>query len=245
MRLYIFVLLCIVQFNLTASPIPDFPFVTVTGESDKEVRPDKAKLRLSVTVFEKESAQAELLMNQTTTKILTILLSNQVDDSEITAHEISKRTKRAREKNGYQELEILGYEFSRYYEVNLSDLSHYQAITEALQATDNIAHIESKFDSHQREQVELELLSLAAQNARNKAKQMAQGLGVKLGSVFAVNDTGSFESFFATFGLQSDNSKYAAAMMRDGSGPASRLFAPKFIKISKSVNVVYKLKTDL
>jgi uncharacterized protein YggE len=78
----------------------------------------------------------------------------------------------------------------------------------------------------------------AAEKAKQKAEHMATGLGVKITSVFAFNDTGSFSSFFATFGLE--NESRALAMMRS-KGNAANIFVPQFIEVSKSINVIYKI----
>ena len=60
-----FLFLLIINFSLFASPIPDFPFVTVTGDSTRKVTPDNAVVRLQVVVFEKESSKGQVVLKQT------------------------------------------------------------------------------------------------------------------------------------------------------------------------------------
>lgn len=89
--------------------------------------------------------------------------------------------------------------------------------------------------------IEVELIKEAAAKAKQKAKHMASGLGVRLGSVFAFNDSGSYASFFATFGLSTDRSGYLAKAMRS-EAENSKAFIPQYIEVSKSINVVYKIQ---
>lgn len=52
---YIWLLiLSVFSVSTFASSIPDFPFVTVTGESVRKVEPDNAKLSFYVITFDKK-----------------------------------------------------------------------------------------------------------------------------------------------------------------------------------------------
>jgi uncharacterized protein YggE len=237
------ILVCIfilaLSTNAFSSSIPDFPFVTVTGESTRKVVPDNAVINLEVVTFAKESLKANGDLNKTIQNIFTILKQHNISTNNITSFEIRKETKRAREKNGYNNLDILGYELSQIFEIKLDNLEHYSAITAELTKTNNIKSIASHFDATNRETIEIELITEAGEKAKLKANQMALGLGVKIDSVFAINDSGSYKMFFATFGLDSDrgitfNMPYASN--------TSSMFIPKHIEISKSINVVYKLE---
>ena len=223
-----------------SSSIPDFPFVTVTGESTRKVAPDNAVINLEVVTFAKNSLIANEDLNKAVQKILTILKQRNVSTNAITSYEIRKEIKRARGKDGYNSLDILGYEVSQTFEIKLDNLEHYSTIASELIKTNNVRSIASDFDTKNRETIEVELITEAGEKAKLKAKQMALGLGVKIGSVFAINDSGSFDSFFATFGL---NGEYGISYSKSyASADAGSRFVPKHIEISKSINVVYKLE---
>ena len=76
-------------------------------------------------MFEKESSKGQVVLKQTIQQILEIFESNLVNPSSITTYEMNKRAKRARENNGYNELEILGYEFTQRFEIKLKNLENY------------------------------------------------------------------------------------------------------------------------
>lgn len=235
-----FLLLLFIAFSMEsyASSLPDFPFVTVTGESVRKVTPDKVKLGFYVTTFDQESSKAQETLNLTANKVVALFNKYEVPINNVTSFEINKRAKRSRDKD-YNDLAILGYEFTQQFEVVIYSLSKYSDIANELLDLNNVENIESQFDSSIREKIEIELIKEAAQKAKFKSEQMAAGLGVELGSVFAFNDSGSFSSFFATFGLKDDARSYAMQRMEMES---SKLFIPQNIEIKKSINVIYKLK---
>ncbi|NVK25487.1 MAG: SIMPL domain-containing protein [Gammaproteobacteria bacterium] len=240
MKAFGIVLLALLSLPVFSSPIPDFPFVTVTGESTRKVTPDQAKIQLQVLVFDKQAATAHNLLNETVDKVLNVLEQHQVATHHIVSFEIDKRTKRARNSKSYEDLEILGYEFSQRFEITLNILTYYSDITAGLNRINNVVNISSQFDVSNRDDITIELIAEAGHKAKTKAKQLAAGLGVKIDSVFAINDSGSYQSFFATFGLNTQSYEFSRA---EGMAfQVQSMFIPEFIEISKSVNVVYKLE---
>jgi uncharacterized protein YggE len=171
---------------------------------------------------------------------LAVLKANGVSDEQVTAYELEKSEKRKRDDN-YNELEILGYDLNRRFEVRLSSLKQYPALLAQLYAAEYVHNLNSVFDTSERDAVETALISAAAAQARKKAEQMAEGLGVKIHSVFAFNDSGSFSSFFATFGVTDSTLVNNAEMSASRTGSAQQVLVPQFIEISKTVNVIYKI----
>lgn len=241
MRLLGLILIFCCTFSVTASPIPDFPFVTVTGDSSRKVAPDMVTIELQALVFDKDAKQAQAKLEKTTVSLVTLLEENAIDLNKISSQQVNKRTKRARKNNSYDDLEILGYELTRQFKIELNDLKHFAALSNALLKMDNIVGISNKFDVSNKQEIGLELIAEAGAKAKTKANQMATGLGVELGSVFAFNDTGSFQTFFATFGLGSENHYNRRTMADMGFRSEKAAFIPEFIEITKRVNVVYRL----
>ena len=243
MRLFGLLLIILSAFSASASPIPDFPFVTVTGESSRKVAPNMVTIQLQALVFDKKAKTAQLKLERTTEGLINLLATNGIELNKISSEQVNKRTKRARRNNSYEELEILGYELSRQFKIELDNLKHFAAISNALLKQENIVGISNRFDVSDKQEIAIELIAEAGAKAKNKATQMATGLDVELGSVFAFNDTGSFQTFFATFGLESQVYRRDGieAFSMPSSAKAKAAFIPEFIEISKRINVVYKL----
>lgn len=241
MKLLGLLLILCSTFGAVASPIPDFPFVTVTGESNRKVAPNMVTIQLQALVFDKKAENAQLKLEKTTARLVKLLEVNGIDLRSISSEQINKRTKRARNNKSYEDLEILGYELTRQFKIELDDLDNFSSLSNALLKQENIVAISNQFDVSNKQDIGVELIAEAATKAKNKATQMATGLGVELGSVFAFNDTGSFQTFFATFGLASEeryNMRMADSMAFHSEKTA---FIPEFIEISKRINVIYKL----
>lgn len=237
MRPLLFILLWVFSVKLNASSLPDFPFVTVTGSSETEVKPDMAVISFSLTVFDKDSDKAYAMLQHSIQKVVSSLQSQNIPDQAITSFEIDKRIRRERDEH-YNDLAIVGYELSRSFRVKIQAIESYPAVTRRLHEIDYLSNIESQFDSSKRDEIEVSLIAAAGEDAKKRAELMAKGLGVKLGDVFAFNDSGSFSSFFATFGLD----KPDAMMVRRNAPPKQqRIFLPQDILISKTVNVIYKI----
>ncbi|TRW48376.1 DUF541 domain-containing protein [Aliidiomarina halalkaliphila] len=243
LRLLTALLICCFPVAVQASSLPSFPFVTVSGESERGVMPDEAVITFQIVTFHEKSENASAQLNRTTRQALEVFADHNIPDRAITSYEISKNEVRERDSS-YNQLGIIGYQFRRNFQVEIADLDKYSAIVLALLDIDYLTFQQSSFDSSQRQEVELELIAEAAAAAKQKAEQMAQGLGVTIDSVFAFNDTGSFEEFFATFGL--NRAVYAdMQQMRTSAPPPSvdqELFIPESIRIYKRVNVIYKVQ---
>lgn len=241
MKFYLGIIFALNTFCAEASVLPDFPFVAVTGQSSKQVAPDSAKLSFRISTFHQSSEVANAQLTQSANKVLALLKANGIADKQITAFELDKSEKRKRDDN-YNELDILGYDLNRRFEVEITDLTKYPALMQQLYATDYVHELNTSFDTSTRDEVETALIGAAAAQAKKKAEQMAEGLGVKIHSVFAFNDSGSFTGFFATFGLETETAilrRRAPPNMSDAQ--AQQVLIPQSIEISKTVNVIYKI----
>ncbi|TPV55717.1 DUF541 domain-containing protein [Aestuariibacter sp. GS-14] len=225
-----------------ASALPDFPFVTVQGTASKELPPDRVDVSFTIEIFDEKAEAADRALADTTVAVLAILSTLNIPDSAITAYEISKYTKRERGDN-YQDLAILGYEMSRDFTVELSNIDDYAPLFEALMKMQNVADVGSNFSVSNADEITLSLISAAAANAKAKAQTMAAGLDVKLGKVFAFNDSGSFDNFFASFGVEQRYSLEAFEVSATRTRQQSTtVFIPQTIELSKTVNVIYRIE---
>lgn len=241
-RIAIFCVTTFISAASLASSLPDFPFVTVQGTASKELPPDRADVSFTIETFDEKAETADRILADTTVAVLNVLSTLNIPDSAITAYEISKYTKRERGDN-YQGLAILGYEMSRDFTVELDNIDNYAPLFEALMKMQNVADVDSNFSVSNADEITLSLISAAAANAKAKAQTMAAGLDVKLGKVFAFNDSGSFDNFFASFGVKQRFRSGAFEMSVSGSRQRSTtVFIPQTIELSKTVNVIYRIE---
>lgn len=234
--------------SVLAADIPDFPYLLVKGDAEIKVQPDIAKISFSITEFNKDSKEATNSVSQRGQAVLALAKKLGIASEQVTSTAYNKITKRKKDDN-YQELDILGYEVTQAYTVQINNISQYSPFADQLLLLPNIENIDTDFDVSAREKIESDLLKQAAKRAKKKAEDLADGMGVKVGSVYAITQDYSFSSFKAVFGspdYESGNAPpdYVPSPSFDfvPDQNFSNMYIPKTIKISKSISVVYKIK---
>lgn len=222
-----------------ASPLPDFPFITVTGEAKLDVAPDKARIQFVIRhTAAKADAATEAVYKQGR-DLMQFLATQGVTEANIDAAQVNKEAL----YKDYNDRTITGYEASQPISVTLDQLANYVAVMDYLFKQPQIFSIQGSFDSSQREQHELKLSEQAGADARRRANHLAGAQGVKISSVFAISETAGWGNLAGDFGFSGGAVSYGAlrksAEMADSSG---NLVLPRHITLQKSVNVIYKIK---
>ncbi len=236
-RKFVILIMLSITNILYAGDLPDFPFVVSVGVAEQDVKPDIATITINVLAFNKESSKALETANIASEKIIKLFSKYDIDIKQLEAGNIQKSTKRQK-NNNYKQLEILGYEVSRNLTLNLIDLSNYSELTNELVSINNTSGMDTQFDSSNRKQVESELIQIASINAKDKAKKMANSLGNKIHSVYAISQTTDFNDVFGALGTLS----LPRALNFEMSSLKMQLFIPDSINISQRINVVFRLK---
>lgn len=223
---------------VAASPLPDFPFINVTGQAIIDVVPDKAQIHFQLRQTGATAEQATRGVYQQGESLLTFLKSKGLTEQALDAAQINKEA----QFKDYQDRTITGYEASQPIVLTLDDLEHYVAIMDYLFTQPQIFSIHSRFDHSQREQFEMTLSEKAGANAKQRATMLAAAQGVKLSTVYAITESGSFGSLASDYGFTDGQVSFGRMeKMSADSGMAGALLAPKQITLQKSINVIYKL----
>jgi uncharacterized protein YggE len=160
--------------------------LSVGGEAEVEVAPDRADVSFSVEASEKTLADAERAVTEGTAKLLKLCESlgipkNQVRSAQLNVHPqydggvISNRPR------------IVGYRVSRQVDIDLRDLTRLGkllqgAVETAANRVSGVGFGSTKKDEHQRA-----ALALAAEDARANAEVLARAMGVKLGRLHTLS----------------------------------------------------------
>lgn len=219
---------------------PQFPFVHVEGKAKVDVRPDRATIRVRMTSFHRESEVGlEALQVQLTT-VIDVITRAGVPEDHITGFDLQKMVVRSTDDD-HNELEILGYSFSRDFEVELTDLEKFTALVAELMAIDNVAAADADFDVEDRRRIESDLVRQAGEDAQRRAEQLARSMDVSIDSVFAISED-PIPSVGRAFRLTSDSYTVMGERPAERGLFTSTIFVPETIELRKSVNVLYKLK---
>lgn len=237
MRLFKSLVFCLAAFcsSVFAEAMPDFPFINVSGQASLKVEPNKVDISFTILSFDKNAEVALDNVGAASQKVMKYLLGEGLQSKQITSYNVSKDSKRARDRDTYQSLEILGYELKQRFEVELLDLDKFESIVNTLLQTQYVEGLSMNFGHTERKSYMRELTKKAGSDAKQKAQDLAAGVGVELGSVFAVNESGRDMNLSAGFNMKA--SHVAEMRMRK---PVFNL--PEFIELQKSIQVMYRIR---
>ena len=232
-----------------AGDVPSFPYLIVSGSAEIKVQPDTAKISFSVTEFNKDAKEASLKVFKQGQAVLAIAKELGIPQEQVTSSEYTKNTKRKRDDQ-YNYLDILGYDVSQDYTIEINKIAQYSVLADQLLKLGNIANIRTSFDVSNRLAIEGDLLKQATKDAKKRANDLADGMGVKVISVHALSQDFSLSSYQAVFGVRDYSGVTNAPpdfvpppsldFVPDSAG--SNMFVPKTIELRTSVNVVFKIK---
>jgi uncharacterized protein YggE len=241
MKYILLALTLIVSFTVFANPVPEFPFVIVTEKLEQEVKPDLAKVRFSLLVYDKSSNTAMDQLTNISVQMLEILKSNEIPISNIESTQIDKSTKRAR-KDGAYNLDILGYEVTQGFNLRITDLTKYPSIMNQLIRLDGVQNIDAFFETTQEEEYKEKMIFDLSLKARKKADVLAKAQFRAVKSVYGITTEENFGQAYATFSLEYSPQAYALAMDVGSYGMELVMSVPQSIKVGQRITVIYELK---
>ena len=175
-----------------AAPVPDRAGITVSGNGEVSATPDRARLAMAVEITKPQLKDAQAEANRIVRDYLAQARALGARDEDISTAGLSIRSEYDYSKPGTRK--FIGYHVTRSITVVVHDLDK---IGDYLQrATD--AGINSMSDpvleSSKAEELQRQALVKAAEDARAKAKVLADTLGVKLGSVHTLDASSSMQN---------------------------------------------------
>ncbi len=198
--------------------------IEVTGQGTLEVVPDMGRISLNVRREGSDAAALTRTLNKVTADLIALAGKLGMDEKDITATALSINPRYRRQG---EETVADGVVASRSMTVVLRDLGLYiEFLNQALAlGVNNVEPI--RLDTSEREALENEALTLAMEDAKAEAARIADGFGVKLGSVTHV-----------VVGSHSPRPEAMRAMSYADSQPS---FSAGVIQISRSLSATFAI----
>ena len=155
------------------------PVITVSGESTINTDPDRAGVSFGVEVQAETAAEAQSRLAETVNRVLEAMDALRLSEADLKTTGVSLRTiyNRADQEKG-RPARVEGYSASNNVRVRFADEN----------GVSSMGGIQ--FFLHDDKELRLDALKEAVKNAKAKAESLAEGLGVELGDVIAVNEGG-------------------------------------------------------
>ena len=206
--------------------VPNTEHLTVQGEAELHLPPGTVEVSATVSRVEETAAQAKANVDARSAAIITLARELGIANDDIRATELTVAPHREYRNHEYVHQ---GYEASRQVELTLRDLKNFNALLAQVVEVpvDRITGLDTKLsdEAGARQQA----LARAVEDAKAKARVLAQQFEVKLGPVFSIHALPKEERFYI-----------GGAAARASTEDAS--FSPGMIKVEARVNVTFYLE---
>lgn len=167
---------------------PDTRFITVSASADVEAAPDQAELRFDLVSENRDLTTAKTQNDQLVEKVLRVAREYNIGkDKTVTSNLLVQPEYDYKPENQRQ---LRGYRVSRSIQMTVTPLEAYEKVLAGLIAAgvDHVGGIQ--FTIANPESVEAQAREKAIAKARQKAESMTAALGVKLGRILSIQESG-------------------------------------------------------
>lgn len=206
--------------------------INVTGMGETEIAPDTGNLSLGFRTVDADLGKAKADMTAKMDALIEALKQFNISEKDIQATQLYIYPNYKTNDDGKTTLQA--YDVSRSITVIFKDMSQTDAILDAgIKAGANTFN-GLNFSYSKENELKLQALEKAIQNAANQADFIAENLGVKRGKVMHVTTVQSYMTRNDMAVMQSE-----AAPAAGGTG-----YTPGQIKVSAQISVVYSIDED-
>jgi len=230
---YLIALLSCFSFFTTAASLPNVPHFYVKGTGKITVIPDTAKVSFSIITRDKNLIKAKKEADTLSAKVIKIAKDYQLDTKDISASELYIQ-RETRYDNVTRKQVFVGHKVTRSVQLYLKDLSRYSHLVQSL-VNVGITDMQGvRLMASNIEELTKKASLLAIANAKQAAKDLAQGFDVKLGQLYRASaEAIRGEAAYSNVAMKS--------MVRE-SAPANIVndaFEPGSIDVVQTIYAVY------
>lgn len=213
--------------------LPSHPFVSTSGKAQLWMRPDIGELKFEAGTQNASAETAAAELQELSARIMQLLAEHGVQPEDIEAHELDKKAVPVAGR------EQPDYSIGRLFNVRIRDLSQWPELMPKLVEMDHITGINSSFDRTDGDDINTQLMTAAADDARSKGGALAKAFGRKLGPVVAIA-RGPLEKVAAPF-IELKPGKESRGVPGQNAG-SGKYTIPDSIPYSQTVNAIFILK---
>jgi uncharacterized protein YggE len=229
-------LLAIAPLTVSASNLPEYPFIHVTGSAYSYVVPDIGALDFEIFASDADPAAARAAVEARIAEIRALY-----QEQGLSTDDVEIRDVRQNIRKGDEGAVAPVYQLKCTAHLTVRELTKWSAIAGGLLAKPNLDNFSVSFEASARDKIEMDLTAEAIKDARRRAEGMAAGFGRKVGPVTAVT-SGALKNLTGAMGLvpvdylSRRNSSDAAHVAR------SEIVNIVNLKFSQPVDVIFRIK---
>ena len=222
-----------------ASPVPDYPFVHVTGSAFQAVVPDIGSLDFEVVARDADPAAARAVLETRVGEVRALMQQFGMDPEDAVVREVRQGIS----KDGRAAGDAPLYELRCDVHVNVRNLANWAQLAGGLLGKPNLDGFASSFDRSDMEKINDELMTQAIQDARRKADVMAAGFGRRVGGVMAATPD-ALKNLGTAMSLERDDFRRPRSLdtARPQDADREQLLAVPALKLRQPVDVIFRLE---
>ena len=222
--------------NITLTSQPERNVLSVSGEGQFDVNPDKVELLFSIVTNSSTALDAQSKNRVLSNDVVKALTDAGIKPEDIETQDYDLHPLYAyREKTG--ERIDQGYELEHRMKVTSKKIEEGGSLADtAVKVGANRVESISFGLTHELErQAKTEALTRASKEASVKAQAVAGSIAITLGKVVKASESASYENYFPP---------YAALYAKDsiGAAPSPTMVSPKKLTVRATVNLDYEIK---
>ncbi|SFG18746.1 hypothetical protein SAMN05518865_109113 [Duganella sp. CF458] len=210
--------------------LPSHPFVSTSGKAQLWMRPDIGEVKFETGAQDASAQIAASQLQELSASAMQLLAEHGVQEADIEAYEVEKKTVPVGEQ------QPPAYSMGRLFHVRVRDLAQWPALIAKLVDMDHVTNISSSFDRTDGDDINAQLMSAAADDARSKGASLAKAFGRKLGPVVAIA-RGPLDQVGAPYIEQQPGRVSRGTVPQTG-----KYSVPDSIAYSQTVNAIFVLK---
>lgn len=189
----------------SASALPDYPFIHVSGSAMRYGMPDTAALDFEVVAADADPAAARAVLEARVQEVRALAQQLGIADDDVTVQDVKQNLRKAEAGSSTPVTEVRCY-----VDIKVKDVSKWPALASAVFGKPNLNNFASTFDTAALSGVEAELMTQAIADARRHADMMAEGFGARVSTVMGATP-GSLRVLGRVMGLDADELRGARA----------------------------------
>ena len=199
MRTILFLVTSLFSFNLWAgSELPNNRHIAITGSASLTTKPDLAVIELNVESIEETSLAAKQSVDSKVNAFLQGLPVYEIASNEVSASNIVTEPNVEYSEN--DEPIVKGYIASRTLKVSLNDLEKLNALLNFALSVELNEIEEIKLKSSKANSLKKTAKKLAIEDAKNRAAELAEAFGSRLGKIYSINETRNSSNYSYRYG---------------------------------------------
>jgi len=224
----------------SASALPDYPFVHVTGSAFQAALPDIGSLDFEIVAVDADPAAARAVLDARMAEVGALMTHLGLDPEDAQAREVRQGVRKGEQAPAGGPL----YELRCDVHINVKNLTVWQMLASGLLGKPNLDGFASSFDLSTMDALTDELVTKAVLDARRRAEVIAAAGGRRLGAMTAATPD-ALKNLSTAMGLERE--EFRAPPRRTADRPADqvdpeRLLIIPALRLRQPVDVVFRLE---